>query len=100
MRAIILATLAALIAANPAMAERRLPTQVVSLPPATQILAAPAKSPIETIVVEAPRLIETITVTAIRPIEEIVVVAPRLRAGSGSTALPAGVTPVSATIVE
>ncbi len=100
MRAIILATLAALVAASSAMAERRLPTQVVSLPPATQVLTVPAPSAIDTIVVEAPRLIETITVTAVRPIEEIVVVAPRLRAGSGSTALPAGVTPVNATIVE
>lgn len=98
MRAILLATLAALFAATPAMAERRLPTQVVSLPPATQALPAPVLSPIDTIVVEAPRLIETITVTATRPIEEIVVVAPRLPAGSGSTALPAGVTPVNVSI--
>lgn len=98
MRAILLATLAALFAAAPAMAERRLPTQVVSLPPATQALTVPVLSPIDTILVEAPRLIETITVTAIRPMEEIVVVAPRFPAGSGSTAIPVGVTPVSVTV--
>jgi hypothetical protein len=95
MRAIILATLAALVAATPAMAERRLPTQVVSLPPASQALPASPATPIETIVVEAPRLIETIVVEAKRPIEEIVVTAPRLTAGSGSTVLP-----VSATYTE
>lgn len=92
MRAIILATLAAILAVTPAMAERRLPTQVVSLPPATQALPAPAPSSIDTIVVEAPRLIETIIVTATRPMDEIVVVAPRLHAGSGSTAIPVSVT--------
>jgi hypothetical protein len=81
MRAIILATVAALLGAAPVCAESRLPTEVAALPPASQLHSAPTDDGVESILVTAvrPQPLEEIVVTAVRPepLEEILVTATR-----------------------